>query len=98
MRTFSSPPAPRWFSSRLDLAFQLAGPAVLAVAGLAAGVQLHRAVADVSLPRAASSTPARPGWLARPSRAHGELRHMGVGRFSFPLRKGNRHTPQSPRR
>jgi hypothetical protein len=31
---------------------ELAGMAVLAVAGLAAGVQLHRAVADVSVPRA----------------------------------------------
>ena len=31
---------------------ELAGLAVLAVAGLAAGVQLHRAVAEVSVPRA----------------------------------------------
>ena len=31
---------------------ELAGLAVLAVAGLAAGVHLHRAVADVSVPRA----------------------------------------------
>jgi hypothetical protein len=31
---------------------ELAGLAVLAVAGLAAGVQLHRAVAEASVPRA----------------------------------------------
>ena len=31
---------------------ELAGLAVLAVAGLAAGVHLHRAVAEVSVPRA----------------------------------------------
>ena len=31
---------------------ELAGLALLAVAGLAAGVQLHRAVADISVPRA----------------------------------------------
>ena len=31
---------------------ELAGLAVLAVAGLAAGVHLHRAVAEISLPRA----------------------------------------------
>jgi hypothetical protein len=31
---------------------ELAGLAVLAVAGLAAGVQLHRAVAEISVPRA----------------------------------------------
>jgi hypothetical protein len=31
---------------------ELAGLAVLAVAGLAAGVHLHRVVADVSVPRA----------------------------------------------
>jgi hypothetical protein len=31
---------------------ELAGLAVLAVAGLAAGVYLHRAVAEVSVPRA----------------------------------------------